>query len=90
LNEAFHSIILSSNPIRLHYVTTEDLKDYLNLTAILDQGWSEFRRQLDYKQAWNGGVLIAVPPQHTSQTCPACRQFSRDNRKTQAEFACVQ
>lgn len=28
--------------------------------AILDQGWFEFRRQLDYKLAWNGGHLIAV------------------------------
>ncbi|WP_460431540.1 hypothetical protein [Azotobacter salinestris] len=23
--------------------------------AILDQGWFEFRRQLDYKLTWNGG-----------------------------------
>ncbi len=29
--------------------------------SILDQGWFEFRRQLDYKLAWNGGWLIAVP-----------------------------
>ena len=39
--------------------------------SILDQGWFEFRRQLDYKLAWNGGHLIAVPPQNTSRTCPA-------------------
>jgi putative transposase len=39
--------------------------------SILDQGWGEFRRQLDYKVQWNGGILLAVPPQHTSQTCPA-------------------
>jgi putative transposase len=31
--------------------------------SILDQGWFEFRRQLDYKLAWNGGWLVAVPPQ---------------------------
>lgn len=30
---------------------------------ILDQGWYEFRRQLQYKLAWNGGWLLAVPPQ---------------------------
>ena len=40
--------------------------------AILDQGWFEFRRQLDYKAAWNGGRLVAVPPQYTSQECSAC------------------
>jgi putative transposase len=57
--------------------------------AILDQGWGEFRRQLQYKQAWRGGWLIAVPPQHTSQTCPACGHVHADNRQTQARFACV-
>ncbi|KAA0911355.1 RNA-guided endonuclease TnpB family protein [Pusillimonas sp. ANT_WB101] len=58
--------------------------------AILDQGWFEFRRQLDYKLAWNGGYLIAVPPQNTSRTCPACGHVSKDNRQTQAQFACVE
>ncbi|MFT0546708.1 RNA-guided endonuclease InsQ/TnpB family protein [Allopusillimonas ginsengisoli] len=58
--------------------------------AILDQGWFEFRRQLDYKLAWNGGYLIAVPPQNTSLTCPACGHVSKDNRQTQAQFACVE
>ena len=38
--------------------------------SILDQGWDELRRQLEYKLAWNGGRLIAVPAIHTSRTCP--------------------
>ena len=59
-------------------------------TSILDQGWFEFRRQLDYKPAWNGGWLVAVPPRHTSRTCPCCGHVSADNRKTQAPFACVE
>lgn len=58
--------------------------------SILDQGWSEFRRQLDYKLAWNGGHLIAVPPQNTSRTCPACGHVSKANRQTQARFECVE
>ena len=58
--------------------------------SILDQGWFEFRRQLDYKLAWNGGWLVAVPPQNTSRTCPCCGRVSADNRKTQARFACVE
>ena len=57
--------------------------------AILDQGWFEFRRQLDYKLAWNGGWLIAVPPANTSRTCPACEFVSTENRQTQAAFRCV-
>jgi putative transposase len=58
--------------------------------SILDQGWFEFRRQLEYKLAWNGGWLVAVPPQNTSRTCPACGHVSSENRKTQAKFACVE
>lgn len=57
--------------------------------SILDQGWFEFRRQLDYKLQWAGGYLIAVPPRNTSRTCPACGHVSADNRQTQARFACV-
>jgi len=58
--------------------------------AILDQGWFEFRRQLEYKLAWTGGMLIAVAPHNTSRTCPCCGHVSKDNRKTQAQFQCVQ
>lgn len=58
--------------------------------SILDQGWFEFRRQLDYKLAWNGGHLIAVPPQNTSRTCPCCGHVSAENRQTQARFECME
>lgn len=58
--------------------------------SILDQGWHEFRRQLEYKQAWRGGVVIAVQPHHTSQTCPKCGHVAANNRKTQAMFCCEQ
>jgi putative transposase len=57
--------------------------------AILDQGWYEFRRQLEYKQSWRGGIVVAVPPQYTSQTCPECHYVAARNRQTQSQFACV-
>jgi putative transposase len=57
--------------------------------AILDQGWSEFRRQLEYKQAWRGGLVVAVPPHHTSQRCACCGHVDAANRKSQARFECV-
>ena len=57
---------------------------------ILDQSWFEFRRQLDYKLLWNGGHLVAVPPQNTSRTCPCCGHTAKDNRQTQADFECVE
>ena len=57
--------------------------------AILDQGWGEFRRQLEYKMAWAGAILLAVPAHHTSQTCPCCGHVAKENRQTQAKFLCV-
>ena len=57
--------------------------------SILDQGWYEFRRQLEYKQLWRGGQVIAVNPRNTSRSCPLCNHTEKDNRKTQAVFVCV-
>lgn len=57
--------------------------------SILDQGWAEFRRQLDYKLQWAGGFLVPVPPQNTSRTCPACGYVAKENRQAQAKFLCV-
>ncbi len=56
--------------------------------AILDQGWGEFARQLEYKQSWQGGWVLYVNPAHTSQTCSACGHISPDNRKSQELFVC--
>ena len=58
--------------------------------AILDQGWFEFRRQLEYKLNWAGGRLVVVPPHYTSLTCPTCDYVSARNRTSQAKFQCVQ
>lgn len=56
--------------------------------AILDQGWYEFRRQLGYKLNWQGGVLLAVNPQYTSQKCSVCHHTSKANRLSQSDFKC--
>jgi putative transposase len=57
--------------------------------SILDQGWYEFRRQLEYKQSWRGGYVIFVSPRNTSRTCPRCDHMEAANRKSQADFACL-
>ena len=56
--------------------------------SILDQGWSEFGRYLEYKQEWNGGMVIIVPAKNTSRQCSLCLYTSAENRKTQARFKC--
>ena len=48
-----------------------------------------FGLQLEYKQVWLGGDVLAVPARNTSRTCPVCGHVSADNRQTQAKFACV-
>ena len=57
--------------------------------AILDQGWGEYARQLDYKLAWKGGLLAKVPAPGTSITCRKCDLRSPENRKTQELFSCI-
>mgnify|MGYP001576205836 CR=1 FL=1 len=40
--------------------------------AILDAGFAEFRRLLDYKLRLHGGRLLIVPAPYTSQDCSRC------------------
>jgi putative transposase len=61
----------------------------LNRT-ILRNGWSMARSMLEYKAAWRGTVLVAVPPVFTSQQCSCCGHIAAENRKTQALFECVE
>ena len=56
--------------------------------SILDQGWGEFRRQLEYKLAWAGGIFLAVNPKYTSQRCGVCGYTEKANRVEQERFCC--
>jgi putative transposase len=58
--------------------------------SILEQGWGEFRRQLEYKQAWLGGGVLAINLRNTSRTCPACNHVSAGNCTTKSKFECVE
>ncbi|HIH97350.1 MAG TPA: IS200/IS605 family element transposase accessory protein TnpB [Thermoplasmata archaeon] len=56
--------------------------------SILDQGWFEFRRQLEYKLKWRGGHLELVDPKHTSRKCSECGHIESGNRPSQSKFEC--
>jgi putative transposase len=56
--------------------------------SILDQGWREFRRQLEYKSAWRKGVVTPIEPHYSSQTCSCCGYRDAQNRVSQAKFHC--
>jgi len=57
--------------------------------SILDQGWGEFKRQLNYKLEWQGGTFVKVNPRYTSQRCSDCGFVSKDNRLSQSVFRCI-
>jgi len=57
--------------------------------AVLDKGFGEIRRQLDYKHLWYGSQLLAENPAYTSQKCSECGHTEADNRKSQADFCCL-
>jgi putative transposase len=56
--------------------------------SILDQGWGEFRRQLEYKLKWLGGIYCEVTSQYTSQRCNRCGNTNKANRPSQERFFC--
>ena len=56
----------------------------------LDQGWFEFKRQVDYKSTWSGGKLVLVSPRNTLRKCRKCEYIDKENRKSQAVFECVE
>ena len=57
--------------------------------SILDQGWGEFARMIEYKISARGGHLLLVPPQHSSQECSACGHVAPQNRPSRDIFRCV-
>jgi len=58
--------------------------------SILDQGWYELRRQLEYKQRWRGGQVLAINPAYTSQKCACCGHTTQENRQSQSKFKCLE
>jgi putative transposase len=57
--------------------------------SILDAGWGVFLTILSHKAESAGRKLIAVNPAGTSRTCARCGHRAKDNRLSQAEFACT-
>jgi putative transposase len=58
--------------------------------SILDKGWGLVNDHLKYKCPLYGSVHVEVPARNTSLECSQCGHISKDNRKIQAVFLCVQ
>ena len=57
--------------------------------SITQQSWGMFFELLEYKIKENGGTLIKVAPEFTSQICNCCGHVSKENRQSQAKFVCT-
>ncbi|WP_240196857.1 RNA-guided endonuclease InsQ/TnpB family protein [Nonomuraea lactucae] len=57
--------------------------------SVLDAGWGVLLQVLAHKAESAGRELIAVDPRNTSRTCARCGHCAKENRVTQAEFACT-
>ena len=53
--------------------------------------WSfgQLRTFIEYKAQLAGVLVVTVDPRNTSRTCPCCGHIDKANRKTQAQFLCV-
>jgi len=56
---------------------------------IADQGWAEFRRQLDYKTQWYGSRLVVAPRFYpSSKTCSACGHVKTKLALAERTYTC--
>ena len=58
--------------------------------VITQQSWGIFFEMLKYKAEKKGGEIIEVDPKFTSQKCSCCGYISKENRKSQSKFKCIQ
>ena len=57
--------------------------------AILDQGWGEFRRMLEYKTLWYGSTLMVAPRSYpSSKTCSGCGKVLKELPLSVREWEC--
>ncbi|MFI1466633.1 RNA-guided endonuclease InsQ/TnpB family protein [Streptomyces wuyuanensis] len=57
--------------------------------SILDAGWAQFLGILANKAESAGRLVVPVDARNTSRTCPECGHVAKENRATQAKFACT-
>ncbi len=52
--------------------------------------FAQLRQFVAYKCEQWGVLLVIVDPRNTSRTCPVCGHIAKENRRSQAEFLCVE
>lgn len=57
--------------------------------AVLDVGFAEIRRQIEYKAPWYGATVGLARPAGTSQTCHKCKHRDPKSRRSRSRFVCT-
>ena len=73
-----------STVIREDLNISKMVKDSKLAKHILDCSWGLFFELLEYKTN-----IVKVNPAYSSQTCSKCKHTSKENRKTQSLFECI-
>ena len=87
LTDTFGGIAIED--LKVRQMTSSTTNPRRKNKAILDQGWAMFRQMLAYKAAHRGGVIEAVPPEHSSTTCIRCGHCEPGNRPSADVFRCL-
>lgn len=84
-------LVFKYDVIKLEDLKTKGLLRNHNLArAIANQSWRELRLMLEYKAAWYGKQVIAVPPYKTSQRCSVCGYDDGKHNLNVREWTCLQ
>lgn len=65
------------------------LKNHKLALAISDVSWHEFKRQIEYKQKWNGGQVVLVNRFFpSSKTCSSCGYVREELKLNERKYMC--
>jgi IS605 OrfB family transposase len=96
-NHCISKILVKKAVVARKALALEDLTGIRERTTVRRanryerHSWALFqlRQCITYKAAWARVSVFLVDPRNTSRTCPRCGYCSKDNRKSQAVFACT-
>ena len=78
LHKLSTKVVIENQVIAVEKLRTKNMvKNHHLAAAILDAGWAEFFRMLEYKTHWYGAVFVAVDPAYTSQACSVCWEINK-------------
>ena len=66
----------------------ESSKTHLN-RLISDVSWNSLIQKLQYKSEMKNKIIREIDPAFTSQRCFKCGHISKNNRKSQSDFSCL-